>query len=160
MLSHFRNHMLSLLRNEVLSVSGFCSRWCIKALQYRSNSNFWNTGSRWGYIGIYKKRGDWIHKNPLPGTIAAKIVGYSSYREFYSPKYTPENINSEKPDHRITLYWNPNIITVNGKASVSFFTSDDISRFRVFVEGITNSGKICLGTSEFEVNIPHTNLDR
>ena len=86
-----------------------------------------------------------------PGTITNKIVGYASYREFYTPRYTPENIDSEKPDHRLTLYWNPNIITEAGKATISFFTSDDISRYTVYVEGISSDGKICMGTAELTV---------
>jgi len=114
-----------------------------------------------GVISVFTKKG-WVEfKNtPIPGTISEKIMGYSSFREFYSPIYTPENINSEKPDHRITLYWNPEVITVHGKASVSFFTSDDISHFRVFIEGVTSNGKICLGTSEFDVHMDHANLDK
>jgi len=115
-----------------------------------------------GVIAIFTKLGTDVEFNDTytRGTILEKIVGYSSYREFYSPKYTPENIGLEKPDHRITLYWNPNIITEHGKASLSFFTSDDISHFKVFVEGVTDNGKICLGTSEFTVNMYHANSDK
>jgi len=112
-----------------------------------------------GVIAIFTKQGTDMGYNGTytPGTISEKIAGYSSYREFYSPKYTPENMGSEKPDHRITLYWNPNIITEHGEASISFFTSDDISHFKVFVEGVTINGKICMGTSEFVVNMDHSN---
>ena len=115
-----------------------------------------------GVISIFTKRGGGTNYiDPYsPGTISGIIVGYSSYREFYSPKYTSENIGSEKPDHRLSLYWNPNITTENGEAFLSFFTSDDISRFTVFVEGISENGKICLGVSEFSVNMLHTNLDK
>ena len=113
-----------------------------------------------GVISVFTKRGGAGYSDKhIPGTIAERIAGYSSCREFYSPEYTPENINSEKPDHRITLYWNPEVITAHGKASVSFFTSDDNSCFRVFMEGITGNGKICLGTSEFEVNKVHANKE-
>lgn len=80
-----------------------------------------------------------------------RIVGFAFYQEFYTPKYTPENILSERPDRRITLYWNPDIKTEEGQAEVSFFTSDEVSRYRVVVEGITNAGEICLGSSEIEV---------
>ena len=65
----------------------------------------------------------------------------------YSPKYTPEN-----PDQRLTLYWDPDINTMDGKADVYFYTSDDISRYRIIVEGITNTGEVCLGSSEFVVS--------
>jgi len=112
-----------------------------------------------GVIAILTKKGmDREYVNPYTiGAISEKIVGYSSYREFYSPNYTPENIGSKNPDHRITLYWNPNLITENGKASLSFFTSDDISNFKVFVEGVTGNGKICLGTAKFTVDKYHAN---
>lgn len=113
-----------------------------------------------GVIAIYTK----IFENKvdpiLKGGITEKIVGYSSYREFYSPKYTSKNIHSKKPDNRLTLYWNPNVLTQNGQASVSFFTSDDISNFRVYVEGITNTGKICIGTAEFTVNEYRSTLNK
>ncbi|MCK4343995.1 MAG: hypothetical protein KAX05_01820 [Bacteroidales bacterium] len=114
-----------------------------------------------GVISVFtKKGGDISYDSYTPGTISERIAGYSSYREFYSPTYTPENVGSEKPDHRITLYWNPNIITEDGKATVSFFTSDDISRYKIFVEGITQIGEICLGISEFVVNKNHVDLGK
>ena len=106
-----------------------------------------------GVISVLTRKWGEEHIDPYsPGTIAKRIAGYSSCREFYSPTYTPENISSEKPDHRITLYWNPDIITEHGKASLFFFTSDDLSYFKVFVEGVTGNGKICLGTAEFSVD--------
>ena len=43
-------------------------------------------------------------------------------------------------------------------ASVSFFTSDDISRYKVFVEGITNTGEICQGYSEIKIEDTQANL--
>lgn len=105
-----------------------------------------------GVISVFTKKGAVAHSNYYSyGTLSQKIVGYASYKEFYSPKYTPENINSKKPDHRICLYWNPEIITEKGKGSVSFFTSDDISRYKIFIEGINQVGEVCLGVSEFEV---------
>ena len=80
------------------------------------------------------------------------MAGYASNRVFYSPRYSKKNINSPKPDHRIVQFWEPNIFTEKGNASVTFFSSDDISRYKVYVEGITNDGRICLGTAEVEVN--------
>ncbi len=106
-----------------------------------------------GVISIYTKNGRNIDYNDpvTKGTLAEKLKGYAAYKEFYSPKYNQKNINTEKPDHRITLYWNPNVITENGKALLSFYTSDDISNYKVFVEGITTEGKICIGSADFMV---------
>jgi len=106
-----------------------------------------------GVIAVYTKMGasdEETNADPL-GIISERIYGYVAYKDFYNPTYTAENIYSEMPDHRMTLYWNPNIITENGKASISFFTSDDIGRYKIFVEGITGDGDICLGTGEIEV---------
>jgi len=107
-----------------------------------------------GVIAVYTKWGmsdEEYNANPV-GIISEKIFGYSAYREFYSPAYTLENMDTERPDHRITLYWNPYITAENGKASVSFFTSDDMARYKIFVEGITLNGEICLGTAEIVVD--------
>ncbi|MBT6004159.1 MAG: hypothetical protein HOG79_00455, partial [Prolixibacteraceae bacterium] len=107
-----------------------------------------------GVVFIYTKRGipEQEREKYLKGLLTQKIKGFSKYREFYSPKYTPENIDSEKPDYRTTLYWNSSVSLENGEAEISFFTSDDIARFKVLVEGITQNGKIYLGSEEFVVN--------
>ena len=106
-----------------------------------------------GVISIFTKKGAIYEVNPraIPGTIVQKIMGFARYREIYLPKYNLYNRNSKVPDFRTTLYWNPKVTLENGKAEVSFFTCDNISRYKVFVEGITESGKICLGSAEFDV---------
>nr|WP_319270665.1 hypothetical protein [uncultured Draconibacterium sp.] len=106
-----------------------------------------------GAIFIYTKRGvpDEVREKYLKGVIKQKIKGFSKYREFYSPIYTAEDRNSERPDYRTTLYWNPSVKLTNGAAKISFFTSDDIARYKVLVEGITTSGTVCFGEMNFEV---------
>jgi len=115
-----------------------------------------------GVVSVFTKRGgapDYTDKY-IPGTIAEKLAGYSSSREFYTPKYTDENIGSERPDHRIVQYWDPDIFTEKGKATVNFFSSDDITRYKVYVEGITNEGKICQGTAVIVVDQKNERLNR
>jgi hypothetical protein len=126
----------------------------VELLKNPAETAIFGTRGGCGVVSVFTKRGgvqDYSDKY-IPGTIAEKLAGYAPYREFYSPAYSRDNIHSEKPDHRIVQYWEPNIFTEKGKASVDFFSSDDISRYRVYVEGITNDGKICLGTTSFEVN--------
>jgi len=106
-----------------------------------------------GAVVLTLKRGDEIDPTlPLLGGTVKRTKGFTPLREFYSPKYTPENINAEAPDYRNTLYWNPKVNISNGGNELSFFTCDNISRYKIFVEGITESGKICLGASEFVVD--------
>ena len=83
--------------------------------------------------------------------IEQKIKGYSSHKKYCSQKYTPENRNNPAPYFRTTLFWEPEVITKNGEANLTFFTSDETGTYKIFVEGITNKGKICLGRAEFEV---------
>jgi hypothetical protein len=105
-----------------------------------------------GVISIFtKKGGDLTYNTYVQGSLSDRIMGFSSYREFYTPAYTPENINSEMPDRRITLYWNPEINIREGHAEVSFFTSDEAARYRIYVEGISNTGEICQGSSLIKV---------
>jgi hypothetical protein len=106
-----------------------------------------------GAVLIYTKRGgaDVVTDKYLKGVIKQKIAGFSKYREFYSPTYTIENIDTKKPDYRTTLYWNPSVEINNGEAEISFYTSDDITCYKILIEGITKKGTICLGQKSLEV---------
>lgn len=125
----------------------------VEILKGTSAVFFGSRGSN-GVIAIYTKKGE-THATSdyeFVGAINKKVAGFSSYRKFYSPKYTPENINTPQPDHRTTLYWNPKIITKNGKATLSFYTADDLGYFRIIIEGVTDNGQVCLGSAGFMVN--------
>ncbi len=115
-----------------------------------------------GVISVFTHRGGASigRGKYVQGTISKSLAGYSSFKEFYSPKYTPENIGAERPDHRLTLYWNPYVYIDNGMATVSFFTSDDVAHYKIFVEGVTQTGEICLGTSEFEVSKENLSMEK
>ncbi len=106
-----------------------------------------------GIISVYTKKDaeENINTN-LAGTIVARIKGFAPYREFYSPQYDASTINSEIPDYRSTLYWNPSVELNSEGKKLTFFTADNLSRYKVFVEGITSTGKVCLGEASFEVN--------
>jgi hypothetical protein len=111
-----------------------------------------------GVISILTKmgRGDWEYefKRIIHGRITPRVRGFQQARQFYSPKYTIENINNPKPDYRPTLLWNPKVKVENGEATIEFYTSDNLAKYRVIVEGISKNGKICLATSLLTVSIP------
>jgi TonB-dependent SusC/RagA subfamily outer membrane receptor len=105
-----------------------------------------------GVIAIYTKHGKKTSGEiTTKGVLEKNIAGYSGLRNFYSPQYIPAKQKSERPDLRTTLYWNPDVKTLEGSAEISFYSSDQTGIYRVFVEGISSDGKICLGNSEFEV---------
>ena len=101
-------------------------------------------------------KGDWEHefKRIVRGRITPRVRGFHQAREFYSPTYTMETKNNPKPDYRPTLYWNPNVKLKDKTAKIDFYTSDNLARYKIFIEGISNNGKICLGSGMLSVSIP------
>ncbi|MVM31352.1 TonB-dependent receptor plug domain-containing protein [Spirosoma sp. HMF4905] len=113
-----------------------------------------------GVISILTKRGGPNNDLALaaaPGTLIAKLPGYAPVREFYAPRYDvrkPEQTgpSDRRPDYRTTLFWAPMIQTdVEGKATVSFFTSDAKTDIRLRAEGITIGGMPGVGRAVVKV---------
>ncbi len=88
-------------------------------------------------------------KRIIHGRITPRVRGFRQAREFYSPKYPLAEQDSlqKKPDQRPTLYWSPVVPLENGKANFEFFTSDMTGKYRIIVEGISNTGKIICETA-------------
>ena len=71
---------------------------------------------------------------------------YAAFSEescFRSPVYSNDSLkNSPLADFRNTLYWNPDLQTLeDGSSSFEFYTSDDTGDYTVIVEGISPDGK-------------------
>ena len=83
--------------------------------------------------------------------------GFNITKEFYSPKYENQEIkNNSIPDFRSVLYWNPTVITdENGEATIEFYTSDEISNYRIDIQGLSSTGQIGALNQEFiNVTLP------
>ena len=157
-------------RNPLLIVDGIGTDWSdmtnipmgdidkIEILKSGFSSSIYGSRGADGVIAVLTKmgKGEWENnwKRIIHGRITPSVVGFQQPREFYSPKYGSENINDARPDKRPTLLWNPDVVVENGEAKVEFFTADDLARYHVFVEGISKTGKICLGTCLISVSIP------
>lgn len=105
-----------------------------------------------GVIAIYTKRGEKRPGSSIgKGVIAKSVVGYSKYKEFYSPKYSPENMNEKQFDLKTLLYWNPEVKTKNGTAELMFYGSNQPGKYSITAEGINSKGSICVGYGLFEI---------
>jgi hypothetical protein len=105
-----------------------------------------------GVIAIYTRVGTWsTFTRYVKGRATIKVHGFQWPSQFYSPKYTLENIEYEMPDYRPTLFWEPFVFLQENQAELEFFSSDFHSDYVVIVEGISMSGKICTGIGEFSV---------
>ncbi|AQG77972.1 TonB-dependent receptor plug domain-containing protein [Spirosoma montaniterrae] len=102
-----------------------------------------------GVISILTKRGSPnydLTKEAAPGVLVAKLAGYAPVREFYAPRYDAKKPEHIRPDYRATLFWSPMIQTdEQGKATVSFYTSDNKTDIRLQAEGATFSGMPGMG---------------
>lgn len=80
---------------------------------------------------------------PLQGlsSISPKISGFYQARTFYAPKYDNSTPETNKPDLRTTIFWEPELVTdKDGKAVCSFFNSDEKGFMRINMEGLTDQG--------------------
>ncbi len=157
-------------RNPLLIVDGVDTDWSdmrnipmgdidkIEILKSGFASSFYGSRGADGVIAVLTKmgKGEWENnwERVVHGRITPRVEGYQLPNEFYSPKYTLENINDERPDKRPTLLWNPDVVVQNGQASIEFYTADDLARYRIFIEGISKNGKICVATGLLTVSIP------
>ena len=97
-----------------------------------------------GVIVVYTKRGKFYER----GIVTFKMLGYSTPKEYYVPKY-PQKDNDIFIDDRKTILWLPYLYTdSNGEADVSFYTSNITGRYRISTEGINYKG--IPGAAEYE----------
>jgi hypothetical protein len=75
------------------------------------------------------------------GVIRYKPKGVYTARVFYSPLYDA-NTNQTLADLRTTIFWQPNVVTNDGKAIIEFANAGSTGTYRVVVEGISSEGNI------------------
>ena len=111
-----------------------------------------------GIIAIITKTGSGIFEEDfvrnVPGRITPNVMGFQQPRQFYSPKYSLNNINDPRPDFRPTLFWDPDVLFSGKEAKIEFFTSDKLARYYVLVEGISKNGKIICNSGILTVSVP------
>lgn len=86
--------------------------------------------------GGFPQRNDTNKKSIMP-------LGYQQVKEFYSPRYeTEEELKKVPFDLRTTLYWNPNIKIIDGKATFNFYAADVPGSYTATLEGLSVDGKL------------------
>ncbi|MFO7822700.1 MAG: TonB-dependent receptor plug domain-containing protein [Cyclobacterium sp.] len=125
----------------------------IEILKSPGNVGIYGGRGAGGVIALYTRRGPDETEMQEPGDHIQvyRIGGFSKSRQFYSPKYG-ESQEVDRPDRRSTLYWNPSVRTdEQGKATVSFYTADKSSLYRIVAEGITDKGATAHAALNIEV---------
>jgi len=96
------------------------------------------------YIEITTRAKKGPFAKPARGMYLYRSLPFSlPLKEFYVPKYHRQKAETEAPDLRSTVYWNPNILTdAEGKASFFFYTTDVAGTYTVVVEGSDMNGNL------------------
>ncbi|MES2809446.1 MAG: carboxypeptidase-like regulatory domain-containing protein, partial [Bacteroidota bacterium] len=103
-------------------------------------------------IDITTHAGNGWYRNRAPGVVTYRPLPVMRPQQFYSPKYNVASTIIE-PDFRSTLYWAPDVTTdQNGKAKVSFYTSDNKGKFTIKVAGVDAGGGIGDATTKINTN--------
>ena len=104
-----------------------------------------------GVVSILLKS-DWSSTILTYHSVNKSITGYNEPRIFYSPKHHSSLKADKKPDLRTTLFWEPKIEVGNNKeVLLNYYNSDNPSKVKVIVEGITTGGIPVTGFTEYEV---------
>ena len=92
-------------------------------------------------VFIYKHR---KIKMNYKGQRTTIFKGYDMPKTFEMPDYS---VLPKEPDHRRTIYWNPNVKTdKNGKAKVEFYNNSSCKQVVISAEGITTDGKVIMAS--------------
>ena len=99
-------------------------------------------GSETGTIILHVKDINAREKFLINSMAEVVVPGYATPVEFYAPDYSVKNDKSKK-DNRTTIAWVPQLQSNSlGDASISFWTADRQSDYRVIIEGITSEGEL------------------
>ncbi|MBO0936811.1 hypothetical protein J2I47_09675 [Fibrella sp. HMF5335] len=115
----------------------------IKSLDVVTRRYFLGYTTLPGIISFRTYRGDLAGFQPDARAVVLEYDGLQTPREFYAPRYeTPAQQTSRRPDFRTLLHWQPYVQTnAQGRANLSFYTSDQEGTYRVVVQGVTPAGQ-------------------
>ena len=107
----------------------------------------------YGIVSYQSYDGDLAGFQLDPSALVVEYEGLQLQRKFYSPNYGNGQLSNDRlPDFRNVLYWSPDVVTgANGKAQLSFYTSELPGTYGVVLQGITNNGYSGSGMTTFSV---------
>lgn len=126
----------------------------IKKIELMDGKYFMGSMAFNGIVSMTTYRNDLAGFELNPHIQVIPYEGIQYHREFYSPKYeSATQLASRIPDFRNLLYWNPKIITdVNGKAQLQFYTSDQVGKYRIVIQGMSKNGNFGSHSFSFDVD--------
>ncbi|MES2378866.1 MAG: hypothetical protein V4553_19900 [Bacteroidota bacterium] len=106
----------------------------------------------WAYIEITTRSGKGPFVKHEPGTYLYKPMALTSPKDFYRPRYITKETTA-LPDLRSTIHWQPDIVTgADGRATVSFYTTDNAGKYSIVMEGCSIEGDIGIKTKKLSID--------
>jgi hypothetical protein len=98
-------------------------------------------GSQIVYVEITTRSGSGPFMKKTPGMYIYKPLPFTLPKQFYRPRYNVRNSNL--PDLRSTIHWQPSVITdTAGKATVSFYSAGKAATYHIIIEGADMNGQL------------------
>ena len=116
-----------------------------------TNRYFYGAHDYDGLLSFTTYRGD-LQGFPLdPRALLEEYTGLQGQREFFAPRYDAP-APSSLPDQRNLLHWQPSIALAPGATQeLTFYTSDQVGRYRVVVQGLAANGLAGSASTVFDV---------
>jgi len=104
---------------------------------------------------IFENRNfDVMKKRAMPQPLPL-VARYYRVRQFPAVAYENQSVPEVRTDFRSTIYWNGMVETDrNGKATLEFFNSDEVSSYRITLEGISDDGTAGRGEQLYYTQLP------
>jgi len=125
----------------------------IERLDVVNQKYYWGPIKANGMVALSSYKTDFGGMKLDPKAIVLDYEGLQLQRQFYSPVYDSDTqVRSRIPDFRNLLYWAPDVNTgTDGKAQVSFYTSDKPGKYIGVLQGLTYIGQA--GSSVFTFDV-------
>ncbi|MGJ7031820.1 hypothetical protein [Niabella hirudinis] len=128
---------------EIMNTTKFNSTYRSAFLGMQTRMKFGAATRDFSFIEITTRSGAGPFIKKIPGIYLYKPVAPVLAKQFYSPRYTTPNEKAVLPDLRTTVYWNPEVITDHdGKATISFYTSESPGGYMIIVQGASLGGEL------------------
>ena len=105
-----------------------------------------------GVINILTKPG--LRREPVklgPNSVYTSFQGFDVPRIFYSPKYDTKTEQTNAPDYRSTIFWEPDLKADAEKTKLEFYNADTKATMSITIEGVTEGGIPLLCKTNYHV---------
>ena len=137
---------------EVITSKKYNNIYNSKVLTFEEQKLFLNSSSDYTYIEITTRSGNGPFTKVTPGIYLYKPLPFSLPKQFYSPRYLVK-AKTTPADFRSTIFWAPNVVSdANGKAHVSFYSSDRKGTYTIIMEGSNMNGNVGVAKTKLVIN--------